>query len=173
MEDENKTGILLNANNIKIHRQYFREMVKLIGVYALYRAPKPDKNWTIYAELESNYEQPIQVGCIFDQHLTQQTMKKIGWDAELNDQRALIHVDYDLPSLQVGCLFILPSGIDNAPSRIFRVVKLTNSMIYPASMMCEVVPEWEDTIVRGVTYDNHGDNFRLLTDEDSEYFNRC
>ena len=171
MEDENKTGILLNANNIKIYRQYFREMVKLIGIYVLYRAPKPGKNWTIYDELESNYEQPIQVGCIFDQHLTQQTMRKLGWMAELNEQHALIHVDYDLPNLQVGSLFIVPSGIDSAPSRIFRVIKLTNSMVYPSSMMCEVVPEWEDTIVEGVTYDSSSDNFNLLADEEKDYYN--
>ena len=47
METE-KYGILLNKD-IKLHRQYFKEMVRLIGIYVLYRAPKKDKTYTTYA----------------------------------------------------------------------------------------------------------------------------
>ena len=45
-------------------------MCKLIGIYVIYRAPYPGKHWTTYAELETNYDKPIQVGCIFDDHPT-------------------------------------------------------------------------------------------------------
>ena len=45
---EQKYGQLLNQN-IKLHRQYFREMCKLLGIYVIYRAPRPDKSYTTYA----------------------------------------------------------------------------------------------------------------------------
>ena len=77
-----KYGLLLN-NDIKLHRGYFDEMIRLLGIQVIYRAPLPDKHYTTYAEIESNYAEPILVGCIFDEHPTQQTLKKMGWVAEL------------------------------------------------------------------------------------------
>ena len=103
-----KYGTLLGPE-IKIHRQYFREMVKLIGIYVLFRAPKSDKHYTTYAELDASYEEPKLVGCIFDEHPTQRTLRKMGWVSELQDNSSLIHVDYDLEGLQQGALFIIPS----------------------------------------------------------------
>lgn len=164
-----KYGLLLNEN-IKLHRQYFREMVKLLGVYVIYRAPKVDKHWTTYGEIESNYEPPLLVGCIFDQHPTQQTLKKIGWVSELQENASIIHVDYDLPNLQQGALFIIPSGLDNAKGRLFRVTKLTNSIIYPASIMCEIVPEYEDTFIPETQYDFQHSSFTSLNEEKDQMF---
>ena len=77
MENLDKYGILLNSN-IKLHRQYFREMVKLLGIIVLYRAPLPNKHYTNYAEIESNYAPPLKIGCIFTDHPDQQTLKKMG-----------------------------------------------------------------------------------------------
>ena len=136
-------GELLH-DDVKIWRQYFREMVKLLGIYVLYRAPKKEKKYTTYAEIDVNYERPIKIGCIFDEHPSQQTLKKMGWMSELQDNSSIIHVDYDLPNLQQGSLFIIPSGLDDGKARIFRVVKMTNSMVYPASITCEIVPEYID-----------------------------
>ena len=80
--NESNYGLLLTPD-IKLHRKYFEEMTKLIGIKVAYRAPKPDKHYTTYAEIESNYAEPVLVGCIFDEHPTQQTLKKMGWVAEL------------------------------------------------------------------------------------------
>ena len=55
MDDSNKYGLLLNQN-AKLQRQYFREAVKLLGIKVLYRAPLPDKHYTTYAEIDSNYQ---------------------------------------------------------------------------------------------------------------------
>lgn len=170
MDENSKTGMLLNANNIKLHRQYFREMLRLIGIHVLYRAPKPDKHWTTYAELETNYEPPILVGCIFDQHPDQQTMKKLGWVAELSSSSSLISVDYDLPGLQVGALFIIPSGIDNSSGRLFRVAKMTTSMVYPSCVTCEIIPEWEDVAEQEVMFDFTSSNLNLLNEEQYDIF---
>ena len=141
--EHQKYGMLTHAD-AKIWRQYFREMVKLLGIRVLYRAPKPGKDYTLYREIDANYEEPILVGCIFDQHPTQQTLRKIGWVSELNENSSFIHVDYDLPGLQQGALFIVPSGLDDGKGRLFRVVKMVTEIVYPASITCEIVPEYED-----------------------------
>ena len=144
METEKNYGLLLN-DNLQLHRCYFEEMVRLRGIQVLYRAPKEDKHWTTYAEIESNYERPVIVGCIFEEHPQQKTMKKLGWLSELDENASLIEVPYDLYRLQAGALFIIPSGLDNSVGRLFKVVEMSNSMIYPSSITCKIVPEYEDT----------------------------
>ena len=166
MEINNKYGILLNKD-IKLHRQWFKEMVKLHGINVIYRAVKPGKKWTSYAELDTNFDPPTLEGCIFDEHPTQQTLKKMGWVSELQESSSIIHVRYDLPNIQVGCLFIIPSGIDNAKGRVFRVVKLTNSIVYPASITCELVPEYENTFNESL-HNHQYTSFNLL-EEEEEY----
>lgn len=164
-----KYGLLLN-NDIKLHRNYFNEMVKLLGIQVIYRATLPNKHYTTYAEIESNYSQPILVGCIFDEHPTQQTLKKMGWVAELQQNSSIIHVPYDLPNLQQGCLFIVPSGIDNAKGRLFRVVSMSNSIVYPASVSCEIVPEYEDTFIAETNYDYTHSTDNLISEEQDSMF---
>ena len=133
----------------------------------MYRAPREDKHYTTYAEIESNYYEPILTGCIFDEHPTQQTMRKIGWVSELQEGASIIHVAYDLPKLQQGALFIIPSGIDNAVGRVFRVVKLSNGIVYPASMTCEIVPEYTNQYERALN-DFRARDFSLLRGEECE-----
>ena len=62
---DNKYGILLH-DSIKLHRAYFKEMVKLIGIYVYYIPPKPEsKHYTQYVELDSLYNNVIKTGVIF------------------------------------------------------------------------------------------------------------
>lgn len=139
-----KYGTLLTPD-IRMHRQYFREMLKLLGIRVLYRAPKKhQEKYTDYAELDANYYPPILIGCIFDEHPTQRTLRKMGWVSELNENSSFIHVDYDLEGLQQGGLFIVPSGLDHGDGRLFRIVRMSNSIVYPASITCEIVPEYVD-----------------------------
>ena len=159
-----KYGILLNAD-IKLQRNYFKEMCKLIGINCIYRAVKPGKKYTTYAEMDTNFEKPVLLGCIFDEHPTQQTLKKMGWVSELQEGSSIIHIPYDTPNIQQGCLFTLPSGIDNAKGRLFRLVKLSNIMVYPASMACEIVPEYENTYEPELN-DFSNSSFNLLNEED-------
>lgn len=161
---ENKFGLLF-GEDVKIFRQYFEELVTLIGIQVFYRAPLPGKFYTTYTEIESNYYDPIQVGCIFTDHPDQQTLKKMGWVSELQENSSIIHVPYDLPGLQQGALFFLPGGLDNSPSRLFRVVKMQNTMMYPSSISCEIVPEFEDTFNKA-QYNYHSSDFNLLTEEE-------
>ena len=163
-KDREKYGLLLYPQ-IKLHRRYFHEMVKLIGINVIYRAPKPGKHYTTYGEISTNYEPPMQIGCIFDEHPTQQTLKKMGWMSELNDGSSIIHVDYDLPGLQQWSLFIVPSGLDDGKGRMFRVVKLTNSIVYPASVTCEIVPVYIDNFEQVTDYGSDTDNLNILGGE--------
>lgn len=162
--EQSKYGKLLSPD-IKIHRKYFDELVRLIGIQTFYRAPKPGKTYTLYTEIISNYQDPIQLGCIFHEHPDQQTLKRMGWVAELGESSCLIDVPYDTPDLQQGALFYLPGGLDTAKSRLFRVVKLQNSMVYPAAITCEVVPEYENTYVQELN-DFRQTDFNLLSEEE-------
>ena len=161
-------GVLLNGSDIKLHRKWFEEMCNLIGIKVLFYAPKENKHWTTYAEIETNFEVPKLIGCIFEDHPNQYTMKKLGWDSELQEEASLISVPYDLVGLQTGAIFIVPSGIDNTKGRVFRVVKMRVSMIYPSAMTCEIVPEYEDTFSSG-EYSYKDSSFNLLNDEEEDY----
>ena len=173
MEENNNYGILFNANDLKIQREYFKEMAKLLGIKVLYRAPKKERaHYTTYSELKSNYYEPIIVDCIFDEHPTIWTTKKLGWNTEAQDNASIIYVPYDLEGLQNGALFVVPSGIDNSEGRLFRVNRMKlSSFIYPASIACEIVPEYENTFDSAQL--NHEKNdFTLLLDE-SEKEEEC
>jgi hypothetical protein len=161
---KNRYGTLLNAD-IKLHRQWFKEFVRLHGINVIYRAVKEGKKYTNYAELDTNFESPLLEGCIFDEHPTQQTLKKMGWMSELQESSSIIHVRYDLPGIQQGCLFIIPSGLDNAKGRLFRVVKLTNGIVYPATITCEIVPEYESTFDES-SHNHDYSSFNLLEEEE-------
>ena len=163
---ENNYGLLLNEQNIKINRFYFKELLRLQGINCIYRAPRRDKHWTIYAEIDSNYEKPIVIGCIFNEHPDQKTMKKLGWNAELQDSASVISVPYDTPNIQVGALFIIPSGLDKAEGRLFRVTAMSNIMIYPASITCEIVPEYKNNYDKAL--DDHASNSLNKLDEEGD-----
>lgn len=161
---EQKYGKLLSSD-IKLHRKWFDELVKLMGIQVVYRAPRKDKNWTHYGEIESNYQNPLLIGCIFDEHPQQQTLKKIGWVSELQENASIIHIAYDTPDIQQGALFIIPSGLDDGKGRLFRCVRLTNSIVYPASITCEIVPEYENTYLN-TNNDFKHTSFNILNEED-------
>ena len=161
---DNRYGSLLTPD-IKLHRRYFEEFVRLLGIQVVYRAPREGKTYTNYTEIESNYYAPETVGIIFDEHPTQQTLKKMGWVSELQDGASVMHVPYDLPHIQNGALFYIPAGLDNAPARLFRVTKLATGIVYPATISCEVVPEFENSNPSSNSDYKHRSN-NLLAQED-------
>lgn len=75
---------------------------------------------------------------------------------------------YDLPHLEVGALFIVPSGIDQAVGRVFRVISMQNIMVYPASIACEIAPEYESTAQKNETVDFRTTNFNVLADNEED-----
>ena len=161
-----KYGNLLTSDAL-IFRGYFDEMAKLLGVKVFYRAPKPGKTYTNCTEIIANYYDPIEVNCIFEEYPTQQTLKKLGWVSELQENASIIHIPYDLPEIQQGALFYLPSGLDNGKSRLFRVSRLSNIMVYPSSISCELVPEFENTFQQE-QYNYTNSSFNVLKEEETE-----
>lgn len=160
---ETDYGILLN-NNMKLQRHYFKEMTKLLGINCKYYAPLANKKFNTYGDLESNYQEAISVAVIFEEHPDQKTLKKLGWVAELQESSSLIHVPYDLPGLEVGALFEVPGGLDTAKERLFRVISMKVGMICPASITCEIAPEYINTSPVAETYDFKQNNFTKLID---------
>ena len=162
---ENQYGFLLNEQDILLHRQYFEELTMMLGVKVTHRAPRQGKTYTTYSEIDSNYFEPELVGCIFDEHPNQRTMKKLGWNSELNESASIISVPYNLKGLQQGSLFVVPSAFDNSKGRLFRVVEITSQMIYPASLTCKLVPEYENTFSSS-HFSHKADSFNLLNREE-------
>lgn len=136
-------GFLLNKNNIQLHRSYFKEMTRLLGINCKYRAPLPNKVKDIHGDLQTGYGPEMIIGCVFEEHPDQKSLRKAGWVAELQEGSSVIHVPYDLPGLQVDALFEVPSGLDDGKGRLFRVISMSNIMIYPASISCEIALEYE------------------------------
>lgn len=136
-------GFLLSKKDITLHRTWFKEMTRLLGINVIYKEPLKNKEYDNRGDLVSGYKPGITIGCIFQEHPDQKSLKKMGWVAELQEGSSIIHVPYDLPGLQVGALFDVPSGLDAAKPRTFRVISLQNIMIYPASIACEIALEYE------------------------------
>lgn len=134
-------GILISPD-IKLHRMWFKQCVTLHGINCKYRAPLNNKDYDKYADLQTGYKPEITVGCLFEEHPDQKSLRKAGWVAELQEGSSIIHVPYDLPDLQVGALFEVPSGLDTGKGRMFRVISMSNIMIYPASIACEIALEY-------------------------------
>lgn len=143
-EYDNKYGKLLVGNDIKLHRAWFRQMAALLGICCKYKAPTENKIYDARGDLVTGYKEAIDVNCIFQEHPDQRSLKQMGWVAELQEGSSIIHVPYDLPGLQVGALFEVPSGLDCAQPRSFRVISLQNIMVYPASIACEIALEYEN-----------------------------
>lgn len=166
---ENKdTGILLDKRNIApLQRFYFEEMTRLLGINVLFRAPKEGmKQQDLYGELDAVYEPAIVVGCIYNEHTDQKTMKKLGWNAERTDSTPVIHVPYDLKGLQAGALFIIPSGLDNAEGRVFKVLDMSYVPVYPASIACELGPVLKSDFEKVQKHDFTHSDFNLLEEDE-------
>lgn len=163
----NDYGILITPE-IKLHRQYFKEMVKLLGINCIYRAPLPGKTFDGHGDLDAHYQKGEVVGVIFQEHPDQKTLRKMGWVSELQESSSIIHVPYDLHDIQVGALFIIPSGIDQADGRVFRVISMKNIMVYPAAIACEIAPEYIDTDEKGSVNNFTNNNFTVLLDNEDD-----
>ena len=162
--DNRDTGYLLNKQNITLQRVYFSQMCALLGIKAQYRAPREGKTYNGYGELETFYYEPEEVWCIFDEHPNQKSMKKMGWNAELQENPIIIHVHYNLKGLQVGALFTIPAGLDNAEPRTFRVIQLSNIAVYPVNISCELALEWENSQPKSEVVNFKNSNFNVLAD---------
>lgn len=161
-------GILISPD-IKLHRMWFKQMLALHGINCKYRAPINNKEYDIHGDLQTGYKPEILVGCLFEEHPNQKSLKKAGWVAELQEGSSMIHVPYDLPDLQVGALFEVPSGLDKGKGRTFRVISMSNIMIYPASIACEIALEYDSNDEQHlITTAHEKEDMPLLIDREDD-----
>ncbi len=160
-------GLLINKD-IKLHRSWFKQMTALHGINCKYRAPLLNKEYDRYGDLQASYMPEIIVGCLFEEHPDQKSLRKAGWVAELQEGSSIIHVPYDLPHLQAGALFEVPSGLDSGTGRTFRVISMSNIMIYPASIACEIALEYESNDEQHLLTDVETIDMPLLIDMDGD-----
>ena len=165
--EQRDTGILIREKNVKLQRFYFNQAVKLIGVYVNYRAPRKGKHYNGYGELDTFFIEPIRVGIIFEEHPNIWTMKKLGWDSELQEGETLVHVPYDVPNLESGGMLEVPSGIDNTEPKRFRILKMRTSLVYPSEVVCHIAPLFTSTF-DATQKDYSSSNFNLLKNKDEE-----
>ena len=166
--ENSDTGLLLSKKDIELHRSYFRQMTRLIGINVVYRAPREGKEYDGYGELDSFYEEPMALGVIFEEHPTQRTMRKLGWNYELQEEASVIFVPYDTPGLQRGALFVIPSHLDKTEGRLFTVTEMSTSSIYPSSVACRIAPVWKSTFERS-QLNHEKDNFNLIKEEERDW----
>ena len=169
--DNKDTGLLLHKSDIELHRKWFKQMVKLIGLNVIYRAPRDSKQYDTWGELDAHYYEPVLVGCIYQDHPDQKTAKKMGWNAELSEGSTLIVVPYDLPKLQIGALFIIPPGIDGGEARVFKVISMKVIAMYPSEITCELGPMLKSDFDHSQSKDYSNSNMSVIveeTDDDDE-----
>ena len=126
-------------DDAKIFKYYAKEALEMYGIDANYYQCKPGRTFTTLGELKSCYYSPISAKVIFDQAPTVRTLKKLGWVTEADSTQPIIHVDFDLPGIEVGCLFNIKDPLRRDSGRMFRITKMSAGILYPATLTCQIV----------------------------------
>lgn len=128
-------------------RKYFKEMLRKYGIDCSYFEVKEGTvKYNVSGELSAEYKDPIGSQVLFDQVPKVSTLKKLGWNTSTDESQPLIHVDYDLPSLQVGALFSIEDPLRPGKGRLFRVTKMSVGIIYPMCVTAQVVAVLGDLV---------------------------
>lgn len=131
---------LLNREDSRIFRQYFKEMVKLIGQSVGYQYIV-ERKYTIHSEDNSKLSAPIRMDVLFDENPTVDTLNRLGWVSELNEQKPIIvNMPYDTPNLSVNARLLIES-VDGTPRpRVFKITQIESDLEFPDAYTCAAVP---------------------------------
>lgn len=147
---------LLNRKDSLIFRQYFKEMVKLIGQSVGYQYVVKQQ-YTIHSEDNSMLSAPVRIDILFDENPTIDTLNRLGWVSELNEQKPIIvNMPYDTPNLTVNARLIMES-VDGTPKpRVFKITQIKSDLEYPDAYTCAVVPVFDQYVQKNqYTLVNH------------------
>lgn len=134
---------LLVRDDSRLFRRYFSEMCKLIGISVGYQYVVK-KQMTIHSEDNSILSMPVRLDIIFDENPTIDTLNKLGWVAEIGEQRPIIiNVPYNTPHLTVNARITIESIDGVQRPRVFRITKIKSDLEYPDAYTCVVVPVFE------------------------------
>ena len=131
---------LLNRQDAKIFRGYFNEMVKLIGQSVGYQYVVK-KELTIHSEDNSILSAPIRINILFDENPQVDTLNRLGWVSELNQQKPIvINMPYNTPNLTVNARVTIESVDGVARPRVFKITKIVSDLEFPDAYTCAIVP---------------------------------
>ena len=134
---------LLSRQDSKIYRHYFDEMCKLIGISVLYQYVT-ERNMTIHSENNNNLSAPVRVDILFDEDPTIDTLDRLGWLSELQDQKPIIvNMSYHTPHLTVGARITIESVDGIQRPRVFEITKIQSDLEYPDCYVCAAVPVFD------------------------------
>lgn len=131
---------LLNREDSRIFRQYFKEMVKLIGQSVGYQYIV-ERKYTIHSEDNSKLSAPVRIDVLFDENPTVDTLNRLGWVSELNEQKPIVvNMPYDTPNLSVNARLLIES-VDGTPRpRVFKITQIESDLEFPDAYTCAAVP---------------------------------
>ena len=134
---------LLNRQDSTIFRQYFNEMVKLIGQSVGYQYIV-EKNMTIHSEDNSKLSVPIRIDVLFDENPTVDTLNTLGWTSELNTQQPIVvNMPYNTPKLTVNARITIESVDGVQRPRVFKITKIVSDLEFPDAYTCAIVPVFD------------------------------
>lgn len=134
---------LLNRQDARIFRRYFSEMVKLIGQSVGYQYVVEQK-YTIHSEDNSILSAPIRIDILFDENPQIDTLNRLGWVSELNEQKPIvINMPYNTPNLTVNARVIIESVDGIERPRVFRITKIVSDLEFPDAYTCALVPVFD------------------------------
>lgn len=137
---------LLNRADSTIFRQYFNEMVKLIGQSVGYQYVVKQE-LTIHSEDNSELSVPIRIDVLFDDNPSVDTLNKLGWVSEMNDQKPIIvNMPYNTPKLTVNARIIIESVDGVGRPRVFRITKIQSDLEFPDAFTCALVPVFDQYV---------------------------
>ena len=134
---------LLNRQDSKIFRQYFNEMVKLIGQSVGYQYVV-DRDMTIHSEDNSKLSVPIRLDVLFDENPTVDTLNTLGWTSELNTQQPIVvNLPFNTPKLTVNARITVGSVDGVQRPRVFKITKIVSDLEFPDAYTCAIVPVYD------------------------------
>lgn len=134
---------LLTRDDSLIFRKYFSEMCKLLGQSVGYQYITK-KEVTIHSEDNSEFSMPIRIDILFDENPSIDTLNRIGWISEINDQQPIIaNLSYNTPNLTVGARIIVGSVDGTDRPRVFSISKIASDLEFPDAYTCALVPVFD------------------------------
>lgn len=134
---------LLTRNDAKLFRGYFDEMCKLLGQSVAYQYIVK-RDMTIHSEDNNDYSMPIRIDIIFEENPTVDTLNRLGWLTELQDQQPLIaYMSYNTPKLTVGARIMIESISGTDRPRLFKITKIGSDLEFPDCYTCALVPVFD------------------------------
>lgn len=152
----------LTDRDVRIYRNWFKEMARLRGQHVLYRYPtKVDP--TIHSELLTELSEPIEMDIIFQENPRTATLKKIKWVSEFPDDKPYIAIlPFDAPNLCTECVIsVRPVDSLNETYRDFKITSINTILEFPESWTCTVAPIF-DTLPDTPKNDYDASNFNYI-----------